>query len=137
VSRYLVRIGGVSRWVGETEAIDVGIVQQKAQGLAVEWIGKRSWFELAGDGRMLVTPGANGELLEVWCPMAAASEPQALGDDLEEGALSSREAQIIVATLKDSGQLELASRIEKILDRLTRTDSPPAAPTLVGEEPKR
>lgn len=124
MASYLARIGGVMTWVGADDAIDVGIVMQAAGGEAqVEWIGQRTWNELAGDTRMLVTPGQKpGEVLEVWCSDRPGHH--VLEDD--DGPLSSREAAVIIRTLEASGHGELAARIAPILDRCTKTDPPPA-----------
>lgn len=136
MASYLARIGGVMTWVGADDSIDVGIVLQAAGGEAqVEWIGPRTWNELAGDTRMLVTTGQNpGEVLEVWC----SDRPGHVVLEDEDGPLSSREAACVIRTLEDSGHRELAARIAPILDRCTKTDPPPApaaAPERIAAKP--
>lgn len=138
MARFLARIGGALTWVGADDAIDVGIVKHGLSGvveigdeLVVEWIGRRTWNELAGDARMLVTSGQKpGELLEVWC----SDQPEDLPDEVD-APLSSREAALILDVLEQSGRGELAARIAPILDRCTKTDPPPAGPDRAAEKP--
>ncbi len=117
MTRYLARIGGVPTWVGPDDMLEVGVLEH---GSMPSWLGLRAWVELAGDARRLVTLGQGGHVLEVSCT--------ALHDDPEndDAPLSSHEAQLIVATLEQTGQAELARRIAPILDRCTKTDPPPA-----------
>lgn len=114
---YLARIGGVDTWVGAGDAIDVGSVDgTDDDGPLVQWLGPLTWDQIAIDSRQLVTRGQSGELLAV-----------GLAED-DDAPLSSHEARLIVRTLEETGQGELARRIEPILDRCTKTDPPAAEP---------
>lgn len=126
MASYLASIGHVMTWVNADDSVDVGIVLKREIGIEVEWIGLRTWNEIAGDTRLLVTRGQRGELLELWC----SGRPTDLLEDLEDddAPLSSHEAWVIIRTLEETGQGALALRLAPILDRCTKTDPPPALP---------
>lgn len=131
---YFAEIGGVPAAVDPNSTVEVGIVREAAKGRRrprIEWIGRRTFREVAGDfsGVTLVTAwavqieegGARrplGQIVSLKCTIDDSL-------DRPEENISPDEARLIVQALEASGRSDLAARAAPILERITRTDPPP------------
>jgi hypothetical protein len=125
---YFAEIDGVRAAVDPTHLVLVGYRVRgglrRPNVSTAEWIGRRTWREVAEDlaDRELVTRAHDGSIVSLKCV-----RDDSLGAESDEPPLSSAEKKLVLEVLRESGRPDLAERADPILERATKTDPPPPA----------
>jgi hypothetical protein len=126
---YFAEIAGVRAAVDPSGLVEVGVRTPNAAS-SIEWIGFRTWREVADEftdlpGRFplgLCTRAHDGSIVSLSC-----ERDDSLDAEGDEAPLSSADKTRVLELLRESGRPDLAERADPILERATKTDPPPPA----------